>query len=236
MYLVSSATFDQTQQNMNRIILRLITTFATWLTWGIILSLSLLLAHNAILYFTHGGEYGILPEKIFARTQWIWRISFYVHLPAGIICLLTPFYLFARRAFGLKRHHSSVGKLYTWITLAVVCPTGVVLALYAKGGLVTQVGFLVQGLLLAIYTWRGYSSILRKDIVDHFHFVVRSYAMAAVVITFRVLHIVFFILDVPYQDNYAISQWLGLLLNLFAAELFIALRNRKTFSHTINPI
>jgi len=51
--------------------------------------------------------------------------------------------------------------------------------------------------------------------------------VATVVLSFRILHILFFLLKVPYQDNYAISQWLGLSSNLLIAELIIVLAGIK---------
>jgi hypothetical protein len=49
-----------------------------------------------------------------------------------------------------------------------------------------------------------------------------------VVLTFRILHIIFFVLKVPYQDNYAISQWLGITVNLFIAEILVAYFQKNT--------
>jgi hypothetical protein len=195
---------------------------AVLLFWVPVIYLSLLLSHNAILYFTHGGEYGILPEKRLAQRDLLWNIAFYVHLPTGIICLLSPVFLFSRRYFKQKlQWHERVGKLYVWITLLLVCPTGMYLALYAKGGPVTQTGFMIQGILLALFTWEGYKAIQRKDKAAHVQFMIRSYAVAAVVLTFRVFHILFFFWSIPYKDNYAISQWLGLTFNLLLAEVII---------------
>ena len=199
-----------------------ITLLISGLLWTPLIFFSLLLAHNAILYFTHGGEYGILPEKIAARQDVIWNISFYTHLPAGILCLLSPFISFTKRfvSNGLKLHQI-VGKIYVQVTLYIVCPTGMYLALYAKGGLITQIGFIAQGFLLGWFTWQGYRAIQQRNTTAHFHFMIRSYAVAAVVLTFRIFHILFFIWKIPYQDNYAISQWLGLSGNLLIAELII---------------
>ena len=196
--------------------------------WVPVLFFSLLLTHNAMLYFTHGGEYGILPEKLTARLDPLWNLAFYIHLPAGVICLLSPFFLFAKRYF--RRHHQwheIIGKLYTWITILLVCPTGMYLAAYAKGGIITQAGFMVQGILLGVFTYHGYQAGLRKNKTEHVRNMIRSYAVATVVLSFRVLHILFFLLSVPYKDNYAISQWLGLSLNLLFAELIIARINIK---------
>jgi hypothetical protein len=206
--------------------------FVTWLLrailWIPLVFFSVLLAHNAMLYFTHGGEYGILPEKLIARNDLIWNICFYTHLPAGVICLLTPLLLFARTFIkkGIRLHRIT-GKVYVWITLFLVCPTGMYLALYAKGGFVTQIGFMIQGILLALFTWKGYQAIRKGDKLEHLHFMIRSYAVATVVLSFRVFHILFFILQIPYQHNYAISQWLGLAGNLLVAELCVVVASQK---------
>jgi hypothetical protein len=205
-----------------------ISRFFALALWTPVLFFSLLLTHNAMLYFTHGGEYGILPEKLVARQDPLWNIAFYIHLPTGVICLLSPFFLFARRYFRSHyRWHEVIGKLYTWITILIVCPTGMYLAVYAKGGLITQIGFMVQGILLGIFTYQGYEAALQKNRKEHVGHMIRSYAVATVVLTFRVLHILFFLLNVPYKDNYAISQWLGLSLNLLFAEIIIARINTK---------
>lgn len=191
-------------------------------SWVIISLLSLLLVHNAILYFTHGGEYGILPEKLTARNDVLWNIAFYIHLPSGIICLLSPLLLFARRANHMASMvHTKIGKLYVWITLLIVCPTGLYLALYAKGGFLTQAGFVVQDILLAFFTYSGYKGVVARNKTLHIRFMIRSYAAASVVLTFRILHLVFFFLDLPYQENYAFSQWLGVCINLWLAEIFV---------------
>lgn len=196
--------------------------------WAMIVSLSLLLSHNAILYFTHGGEYGIIPEKSEARKDWIWTMSFYIHLPAGIICLAIPWLSFVRNIHPLFRNlHRIAGQIYSFITLIFVGPTGIYLALYAKGGGVTQVGFVLQGLLLSWYTYQGYALIRKGDSANHVNAMIRSYAVATVVLTFRVLHLIFFMLNLPYQDNYAASQWLGLTFNLLIAELIIIGRSKS---------
>jgi hypothetical protein len=121
-----------------------------------------------------------------------------------------------------------------WITIAIVCPTGMYLALYAKGGIVTQVGFMIQGILLAWFTWRGVVAISNGKTPLHLQHMIRSYAVATVVLSFRIYHILFFFLDVPYLDNYAISQWLGLSGNLLIAELMIAYISTQKKIH-LNP-
>jgi hypothetical protein len=200
----------------------------TVLLWIGIVFFSTLLIHNAVLYFTHGGEYGILPEKLEAREDWLWNFCFYLHLPSGILCLVLPWVSFTRAWIkGYIWVHQYIGHIYLWITVIVVCPTRIYLALFAKGGLITKTGFLIQGLLLAFYSVRGYLSAKAGDTRHHIDHMIRSYSVATAVLTFRVLHILFFYLQVPYQDNYAISQWLGLTLNLVIAESIIVLKSQS---------
>lgn len=210
---------------------KIISVLLLTLLWASILFFSLLLSHNAVLYFTHGGEYGILPEKIVARRDAVWNASFYIHLPAGIVCLFAPVVLFARRY--VKRAldlHRKIGALYVWVTLLLVFPTGMYLALYAKGGFITQVGFMIQGIILAVFTYQGYKASLKGNKCDHVQCMIRSYAVALVVLTFRIFHILFFLWKVPYQSNYAISQWLGLSVNMLLAEIIIVFMNSSTKS------
>jgi len=213
---------------------KIISRLVVFILWIPIVFFSVLLAHNAMLYFTHGGEYGILPEKTLAREDFWWNVSFYIHLPSGVICLLAPIFLFSQRYFKKALNlHQRIGKLYVWITLLLVCPTGMYLALYAKGGLITQVGFMLQGILLAVFTWKGYQAILAGNKSDHMQYMIRSYAVVTVVLSFRIFHILFFLWKVPYQDNYAISQWLGLTGNMLFAEMtifFIGLKLKNIHS------
>ena len=220
--------------NSIRLIVR---SFPAIIFWASIVVLSLLLSHNAVLYFTHGGEYGILPEKLEARKDWLWTLCFYVHLPAGILCLIIPWISFARnRSSFFRKIHQYSGRIYVWITLLLVCPTGIYLAFFAKGGLVTKAGFILQASLLAWYTYRGHRSIREGDYANHVNAMIRSYSVGAVVLSFRILHLLFFVLNVPYHHNYAISQWLGLTINLLFAELVITNRINKSYQIKNNTL
>src|SRR5687768_18152505 len=94
----------------------IISPLIAFVFWLPVLFFSLLLAHNAMLYFTHGGEYGILPEKLIARLDPLWNVAFYIHLPMGVICLLTPAFLFWKRYLKTRLQlHQAVGKIYVWV-------------------------------------------------------------------------------------------------------------------------
>jgi hypothetical protein len=194
-----------------------------------------LLSHNALLYWTFDPDYGILPEKRLAEQDIFWTISLYAHVIAGIPILLIPVISFLGRMLKISlRVHKLIGLWYCRIGLFLVLPTGIYLAFYAKGGTLTQIGFLVQALLFGLFTWLGWQAAEKGAIDRHRVWMTRGFAIMAAVLTFRVYHLIFFYLKVPYEDNYAISQWLSLAGNYFVAELAILWNYNKNVSNNRN--
>jgi hypothetical protein len=197
--------------------------------WIPIIVFSALLIHNSLLYYTFDQEYGILPEKTIAMKDPVWRVSFYIHVIAGVVCLSVPVFSFLGKYIGLRiRVHQRIGQVYVWVCMLVVAPTGMYLALYAKGGFMAQFGFLVQGILLSLFTYKGYKAIQKKDTPAHIQWMIRSYAIATAVLSFRIYHIIFFFTTIPYEDIYGLSQWLSLTGNALVAEFAILYFFRST--------
>jgi hypothetical protein len=197
--------------------------------WIPIVTFSGLLIHNSLLYYTFDQEYGILPEKAVAMKDPVWMVSFYTHIIAGVVCLSVPVFSFLGKYIGLSvRLHRKIGQVYVWVCLLIVAPTGMYLALYAKGGFMAQAGFLVQGILLSLFTYNGYKAIRNKNTTAHIQWMIRSYAIATAVLSFRIYHIIFFFTTVPYEDIYGLSQWLSLTGNALMAELVLLYFFRST--------
>jgi hypothetical protein len=56
----------------------------------------------------------------------------------------------------------------------------------------------------------------------------RSYSMAMTAVTFRIYHLVFYVLDWGHLENYEVSLWISVLGNMLAAE-FIIYRQSKHY-------
>jgi len=207
----------------------------TTLLWSVIVGLSLLLVVNTLPYYWKGESFGILPEKGEHLNSTLYLTVFYVHVGPSIALLLLPVFQFLVRVKGKNaRRHKQVGLWYVWIALAVVCPTGLYLALFAKGGAVGQYGFMMQGVVLAIFTWLGWKYIRKGNVKAHSEWMIRSYAMATGALTFRLLHQAFYFFDVPENAGYSAAQWLSMTINLILAELLISyIRKRKTKSKAL---
>ncbi|MFN3403954.1 MAG: DUF2306 domain-containing protein [Cytophagaceae bacterium] len=197
--------------------------------WTPVIFLSLLLSYNSILYFFNGSDYGILPEKLNELKDPLWKASFYLHIPSGIVCLLSP--LIAFLAPLLKKGwqlHRTAGKFYAWATLALVCPTGVYMSFFAKGGIISKTGFLIQGLFLFYFTYKAVLDVKNGDMKGHREHMIRSYSMASAVLSFRILHLLLLICNIPYTEVYTLSQWMSMTIHLLAAEVIIEYNKKKS--------
>ena len=77
------------------------------------------------------------------------------------------------------------------------------------------------------FTAKGLTTILKKNVIAHKCWMIRSYAMATTAITFRLYYIILYVFNVPLMKNYEISLWMSVLGNLLISEAIIFWRNKK---------
>lgn len=198
--------------------------------------LTCLLSFNALHYYSFSNLYGILPEKQHVLNDPVWKLSFYIHMGTGVVCLVIPIVLFLGRTFNLpSKWHKQLGIIYIIDVLVLVCPTGLYMAFYAKGGLWAQIGFVAQGVFMWYFTWMSYRDAKQRQFQQHRFWIIRSYAMAAGALTFRLYHIAFYYLEIPYEINYSTSQWISILSNLIIAEIIIYVAINKSIKINLSP-
>lgn len=194
------------------------------LGWVLFVSLGGLIAYNSRGYFHAPTETGFFEEKAPISLQPAWQVSLVAHAAAGIVCMAASLLQFFR---GVLRRwpwlHRHLGKIYAGSVLWVVSPTGFYLAWYAKGGWLGQTGFFVLGVLTFVFTWLGVREMKAGHTRAHARWMVRSFAMIATAITFRVAHMAFTYTSMAYQTNYLLSLWLSILGNAAVAELCVYL-------------
>ena len=117
-----------------------------WTLLTVTASLAIVIS-NAI-YFDGGPTPRFLLEKgSWAHTPW-WLATFYAHIAGASICLLagTPL-MFPRWTSRHRAWHRRLGYVYFNAVLWVAAPSGLALALTAKGGAWGTLGFAVAGIL-----------------------------------------------------------------------------------------
>lgn len=196
----------------------------SWTAWLGYLAGCLLILENSIADFRPGGAGLFIAEKGAVGEDPWWRASLHLHVTGGLLCLLTALPQLSRRLLRrIPSLHRIAGRIYAVAMLVVVCPTGIHLALFAKGGLAGQLGFLALGAIGFHSTLAAWRAVLppHRDLSAHRAWMLRSFATAASAISFRVLHVLGHLAGIEATTNYVACLWLSLFGNLAVAEFLI---------------
>ena len=194
---------------------------ATWWTVLTVVACGAILLSNTIYLDGAAPPRFLLEKGDWARNPW-WLAAFYFHVLGASVCLAagTPLMFPA----WTRRHpawHRRLGYLYLNAVLWMAAPSGLVLALAAKGGLWGTTGFALAGVLWWHATWSGYRAIRRGDIAAHVRAMVRSYSWALSAPAFRVIQAVLFLFGMEDAPSYVISLWLSIAASVWLAESFL---------------
>jgi uncharacterized membrane protein len=153
----------------------------------------------------------------------LWKTAFYIHVFSAILALCAGFTQFSQQLLrDSKALHRFMGKLYVTDIVIVNFPAGLIMALYANGGIAGRTAFLLLDILWFAFTWQAYACAKDKDFTRHKHYMIRSYALTFSAITLRTWK---FILSnafsIDLRELYIIDAWLGFLPNMLVAELII---------------
>jgi hypothetical protein len=200
-----------------------------FLFWVPIIFFSLLLVYNTLPYFTFDPDMPFIEERSVLYDKWVWKWSFYVHIAAGCICILTAITQFSSWILKKrKKIHVWAGKAYVFVVLLIGAPSGFYMTFFAKGGFWERSCFMGMAIFWFYTTYKGFVSAARdKNYLSHKFWMMRSYAMALTAVTFRVYHVIFFMAGWNHFDNYAVSLWISVLGNAAVAELIIFFKNRN---------
>ncbi len=166
---------------------------------------------------------GLLGSKSSALLDsWFYLIAFYTHIFLGGLALISGFSQFFKK-LRMKRLglHRALGKVYI---ISVICSgiAGLCIAFFAEGGFITSLGFGILAILWLFTTIKAYTSIKNKDIENHQHWMIRSYALCFAAVTLRIYMPIFLGgLAMDFIPAYKIIAWLCWIPNLLVAEFMI---------------
>jgi hypothetical protein len=207
---------------------RSVNVFFRMLFWVPVTVFSLLLIYNTLPYFSFSKDLRFIQERNILFQGELYNACFYIHIFAGAVCILTSLIQFSR--YLLKRSkaiHRWSGRLYVFVVLFLGAPTGFYLSFFAKGSFWERILFMFMAVFWFISTWYGLSTIRKKNVLAHKIWMVRSYAMALTAVTFRIYHILFYMLDWGHLENYELSLWISVVGNMLFAELIIYRQSRN---------
>ena len=152
----------------------------------------------------------------------LWRIAFFTHIYFGGISLLVGWSQFSKRIRGKRlKLHRLLGKIYV-VSVLISAIAGFYVALFANGGIVSQLGFSFLAIGWFYTTLKAYTTIKKKDIESHRKWMIRSYAFTLAAVTLRLwLPTLPGLLDIPFEEAYVIISWLCWVPNIIIAEIYI---------------
>jgi hypothetical protein len=202
--------------------------FFQMLFWIPVAAFSLLLIYNTLPYFTFSKDFIFIQERAMLFQNRFYNTCFYIHIFAGAICILTALIQFSRYILKKARGiHRWSGKLYVAVVLFLGAPTGLYMSFFAKGSFWERSLFMFMAGFWFITTLYGLNTIHKKNVLAHKIWMMRSYAMAMTAVTFRVYHIIFYLLDWDHLENYELSLWISVIGNMLFAEWIIYRKSKN---------
>ncbi len=204
--------------------------------WIPIVFFSLLLVRNTLPYFSFSQNFSFIEERAILFLKPVYKVSFYVHIFAGMFCIIAALTQFSSYILKKRRKiHIWMGKIYVIVVVVLGAPTGLYMSFFAKGSFWERTLFMFMALYWLYTTIKGLQAIKQKNVLAHKNWMIRSYSMAMTAVTFRIYHILFYYYGVNHLYNYEISLWISVIGNLLIAEYFIFSKSRsylKTFVTT----
>jgi len=201
-------------------------------TWLIFSGLAILISGYSIVQYVimDAHQAGFVKLKLMFISTLIsfWYIMLYIHIVFSVTALVIgPFTLFSKFREKNTNRHRMLGKIYM-IGILFGSVSGLYLAFYATGGLVSQFGFGLLSIFWMITASQALSKIKHRKIYEHQKWMIRNYSLTFAAVTLRIWLVLFTILFgfENFNFSYAIIAWLCWVPNLIVAELLIH-RNRQ---------
>ena len=162
----------------------------------------------------------IKQTEVHDRPEYLW--FFYTHVYTSIFVLLAGFLAISRKDFRLKNFHINAGKIYIFLILLFAAPSGIYMGIFANGGFLSKISFVILGSLWWFSTFKAYQLARQKKFKEHKQWMWRSFALTISALTLRIWKVIIVYLFHPNpMDVYQIIAWLGWIPNILLIEYLI---------------
>lgn len=187
----------------------------------------------SVPYF-HPKPSGILQGNPMTSVLW-YKLAFLTHISMGLIAIASgPLQFISKIRQRRPRLHRYLGYVYG---VAVLCSalSGLLIAQYAMGGIVTTLGFSLLSLLWLLSLRKSFMEIRRGRIAEHQKWMFFNYALTFAAITQRTLLLFAFLPFFSFLSIYRLSAWLPWMVNLFIAYLLLR-KNRSQKENGVSDL
>ena len=144
-------------------------------------------------------------------------VGIYLHIFPSLIALVTgPFQFSDKLRLNQIQLHRLLGKIYL-VCVLIGGLSGLYMAHFSFGGMVSHVGFLVLAILWITTGYKAYASIRRKNIKAHSNWMFINFALTFAAVTLRIGLGIGFGTGIPFDVFYPYLAWLCWVPNLVVA-------------------
>ena len=173
------------------------------------------------------AAYGLLPLGALLHPEMkagflAHALAIRLHIFASIFALaLGPFQFSARLRARWPFAHRVMGRLYLGIGVLVGGASGLYIAQFAFGGIVSRVGFSLLAIAWLYSGYRAYAAIRRGEVAAHREWMVRNFALAFAAVMLRIYLPVSMAGGIPFEAAYPVIAWLCWVPNLVVVEAWL---------------
>ncbi len=189
--------------------------------WVIFAFFAIVIGVYPMMYLLLDMSGGLLNSKSEELLQSSWKVAFMLHIIPGGLALLVGWPQFSSKI--RTRHislHRVLGKIYI-LSVAVSGFSGLYISFEATGGIFAKLGFACLALAWLFTSFMAWKAIVKRDINDHQHWMIRSFALCFAAVTLRIWLPIFTIAGIPFLTAYVIIAWLCWVPNSLFAEFLV---------------
>jgi hypothetical protein len=186
------------------------------------------IATDSLAYF--GDELApFVMEKLPLPLEDVWMRALQIHVVAAAFCLpacvVLSLTVVIRRA---PRFHRWLGRVTGTVVMLALVPSGLYLACFAKGGLLSTIGFMLSGAIVAAAMIQGVRLARARRFVEHRRWVLHVLAQLSVAVTSRAMLFAFDAAAVDEQLAYLVSLWVPVIGSFALVELLTTRTRTRT--------
>ena len=159
-------------------------------------------------------------EKLPLPWEQVWLAALRVHVVAAAFALPGCLVLLSKTVLArAPRFHRWAGRATAAVVLLALVPSGAYLALFAKGGVPSTVGFLLSGAIVAVAMVLAVREARARRFVAHRRHVLHVLAQLSVAVTSRAMLVGLDAIAFDPERAYLIALWLPVAASALAVEL-----------------
>jgi uncharacterized membrane protein len=184
---------------------------------------TLFIAFSSFAYVGGDELHPFVLEKLPLPLEDVWLFALQVHVVTAVLSLPACLLLLSKSVLTrFSSLHRNVGRVTGVVILTALVPSGLYLALFAKGGLVVTAGFVVSGLIVAWSVVAGVRSARERRMSAHRRAMAHVTAQLSVAVTSRAMLVLLDAMGMAPDIAYVVALWIPVALSALAVEVIFA--------------